>query len=230
MVPQVVKTLFNMASVGREISSRATFCRSKNLLKSAIQKAGLSVSCLTSPSTSSSDAFLQAAMQQGSQLSCRKKRVPAYTKAMDSEAILAQPPTECAVCICRIEAQGDVSEASMNCRALQLGCGHFFHPDCIKPWLVKSASCPTCRWECKKMRHPRARASAQLCADGWEDEPLQVGDTVWIQDLNTIGEVIRTKLTTVDVMNSSTGHCYECPVECVFLLANGADGDVFSAL
>ncbi len=186
--------------------------------------------CLTSPSSSSSDAFLQAALQQGSQLPCKKKLAPAYTKAMASEAILALPPTECSICICRIEAHGDASEACTDCRALQLGCGHFFHPECIKPWLVKSASCPTCRWECKKMRHPRAKASAQLCADDWEDEPLQVGDTVWIQDINMIGEVSSTQLTTVHVLNSSTGDCYECPVECVFLLANNADEAASSAL
>jgi hypothetical protein len=25
------------------------------------------------------------------------------------------------------------------------GCGHKFHAECIKPWLQKQSSCPTCR-------------------------------------------------------------------------------------
>jgi hypothetical protein len=223
------KTVFNMASVGvsssqaPDISARAPRARSKNLLNSAIQKAGLSLSCIMSPSSASSEALLEAALQQGLQLSCKKKSGSSLAKGMTSDDILALPPSECSICICPIEANCAPSEACTGCPALKLGCGHYFHPECIKPWLLKSASCPTCRWQCKKMRHPRAKAAAVACNDGWEDEPLQVGDRVWIRDINVEGYISSLRVSEVVVLNLATRDCYSCPLECVHLLPNEAD-------
>ncbi len=218
-----------MASVGvsssqaPDFSARAPRARSNNLLNSAIQKAGLNLSCIMSPSSASSEAFLQAALQQGLQLSCKKKNVPSYSKGMTSDEILQLPPCECSICICPIEAHSSPSEScGAGYPALQLGCGHYFHPECIKPWLLKNASCPTCRWQCKKMRHPRAKA-ALACDDGWEDEPLQIGDRVWIRDVNVVGTITSTRVSEVVVLNFATGDCYSCPLECVHLLPNEAD-------
>lgn len=40
--------------------------------------------------------------------------------------------------ICREAMQQD-------CEVLLLKCMHFFHPDCITPWLCTTATCPVCR-------------------------------------------------------------------------------------
>ena len=225
----LTKTAFAMASVGvsssqaPDFSARAPRARSKNLLNSDIQKAGLSLSCIMSPSSASSEALLEAALQQGLQLSCKKKSGSSLAKGMTSDDILALPPSECSICICPIEANCAPSEACTGCPALKLGCGHYFHAECIKPWLLKSSSCPTCRWQCKKMRHPRAKAAAVACNDGWEDEPLQVGDRVWIRDINVEGYISSLRVSEVVVLNLATRDCYSCPLECVHLLPNEAD-------
>jgi len=45
---------------------------------------------------------------------------------------------ECAVCL---------SESEDGETLVLLPCQHYFHPDCIKPWLKDHNSCPTCRFE-----------------------------------------------------------------------------------
>jgi len=45
---------------------------------------------------------------------------------------------DCAVCQDAF-SQGD--------KALQLPCEHFFHGDCVRPWLKDHNTCPTCRYE-----------------------------------------------------------------------------------
>jgi hypothetical protein len=42
-----------------------------------------------------------------------------------------------------------VSDLSMNEEVRQLPCGHYFHDNCIIPWLKKRNSCPICRFELK---------------------------------------------------------------------------------
>lgn len=42
--------------------------------------------------------------------------------------------TTCSICL----------QESEN--ATDLPCGHSFHPECIVPWLLKSSSCPNCRY------------------------------------------------------------------------------------
>ncbi|GLT86530.1 hypothetical protein SLE2022_046650 [Rubroshorea leprosula] len=44
---------------------------------------------------------------------------------------------ECCVCLCRFEAEEEVSE---------LSCKHFFHKNCLEKWFDgKNSSCPLCR-------------------------------------------------------------------------------------
>jgi hypothetical protein len=161
-----------------EISGKRFDFRSKNLFNSNIQLAGLCASCITKPSCDSSDALLEAAMDIGAAFASKKKikQAPRYTQRLSSNEIAALPATECAICLCNIEVHDDDS----NGTALRLGCGHVFHPDCIMTWLPKHSSCPTCRWQCKKMRHPKVKAAAQSDDDGWIDQPLQPGDAVSI--------------------------------------------------
>jgi len=45
---------------------------------------------------------------------------------------------ECSVCKCTYQ-KGD------GCT--ELPCGHYYHNDCILPWLERSNSCPLCRYE-----------------------------------------------------------------------------------
>ncbi len=167
---------------------------SKKLLSSTIQNAGLSLACITEPSSDSSDALLKAAlMLHGASVSCKKKEkkvqgTPQFTKCVAREEILAMPATECSVCLCSIEASDDTPKAS----ALRLDCGHTFHPDCIKRWFQRDLSCPTCRWQCKKMRHPKVKAAASKDDDGWTDvnSLFQAGDCV-MDASGRVGQVVQ---------------------------------------
>ncbi|CAH1789014.1 unnamed protein product [Owenia fusiformis] len=49
---------------------------------------------------------------------------------------LLDKETSCSICLCAFES-GE--------KATELPCNHIFHPLCIKAWLVKSGTCPTCR-------------------------------------------------------------------------------------
>jgi len=45
---------------------------------------------------------------------------------------------ECVICF---------DEHIIGQTACKLPCGHIFHPECLKDWLAKQASCPICRYE-----------------------------------------------------------------------------------
>lgn len=51
---------------------------------------------------------------------------------------LTSEPVDCAVC-------KDKVEQDKMCKMLP--CTHFFHPDCIAPWLESHSSCPVCRFD-----------------------------------------------------------------------------------
>ena len=61
------------------------------------------------------------------------------------------PEDPCVVCQENI-AKGET--------VLILPCGHFFHPECVTPWLRKNNTCPNCRFELPANHitpHDRAR-------------------------------------------------------------------------
>ena len=45
---------------------------------------------------------------------------------------------ECSICLMVYPAGEEMSE---------LPCGHYFHDDCLRKWLARQSSCPTCRWD-----------------------------------------------------------------------------------
>ena len=45
---------------------------------------------------------------------------------------------ECAICL---------ADQKIGQIATKLPCGHIYCPECLKPWLLKSCSCPVCRFE-----------------------------------------------------------------------------------
>lgn len=50
----------------------------------------------------------------------------------------ANEVVECSVCL------DEVEEGNM---VLRLVCGHVFHAECIRKWLLRAARCPSCRRE-----------------------------------------------------------------------------------
>lgn len=155
----------------------------------------MSLACITNPSLEASQALLQAALQYGTKIAFKKpvRRVPAFTKAMSRDQILALPATECSICLCDVDA-GDADCGGGGAAAFELGCGHFFHPGCIAPWLRRSETCPTCRWRCRAMKHAvvkrgAGRVSRDSVDDGWVDQALQEGDRVWVKSCSREGSV-----------------------------------------
>ncbi|KAK6802968.1 hypothetical protein RDI58_000752 [Solanum bulbocastanum] len=45
-----------------------------------------------------------------------------------------------------------MEEFGIDTEASQLPCKHFFHNDCIVPWLNQSNTCPLCRHKLLKMK------------------------------------------------------------------------------
>lgn len=52
--------------------------------------------------------------------------------------IAANESAECSICL---------DELVTGQPALRIPCGHLFHEDCVKDWLLKSNECPVCRFE-----------------------------------------------------------------------------------
>ena len=48
--------------------------------------------------------------------------------------------SSCTICLEEFKSDDDVTE--MTCNS-----AHIFHPDCLKLWLERNFSCPTCRTE-----------------------------------------------------------------------------------
>jgi len=195
-----------------ESSGKAPRARPRNLLKSTIRNAGMSIACITNPSSADSQALLHAAMQLGAEIARQKpatQRIPAFTKAVSCSEISALPPTECSICLCNIDdsdASCGASPSPAAAAALKLGCGHLFHPACIALWLKRDASCPTCRWQCRQMRHARVKAAARVVDDEWEEEALKAGDRVWV--LNGSGD--RRKAGKVVCLEQEDQLCHVC--------------------
>ncbi|EEQ98503.1 RING finger protein, putative [Perkinsus marinus ATCC 50983] len=65
------------------------------------------------------------------------KRVKTEMKADD---LIESSVAECSICTMEFEKE-DAEDS--NCTSLP--CEHFFHRDCLVPWVEKSDSCPVCR-------------------------------------------------------------------------------------
>eukprot|EP00250_Pteridium_aquilinum_P013419 c21332_g1_i1 orf=407-2092(-) len=111
------------------------------------------------------DAFLQrlvsGILQSGrnGSLPASKAAVAAMPTFKVSKQILCSnacgglddAPNECAVCKEAFEIGGEVRE---------MPCKHFYHSDCILPWLELHSSCPLCRREMPVETEERASSSA----------------------------------------------------------------------
>jgi len=63
------------------------------------------------------------------------------TKKINEEQLLELKKinsSDCSVC---------KEEFDLESKLLKLPCNHYFHGDCVKPWLEQRNSCPTCRFE-----------------------------------------------------------------------------------
>jgi hypothetical protein len=126
---------------------------------------------MTSHADAGGAAALQVALQSATQVAFEvateflERRVIPFTKIVSQDEILASPPTDCSICLCNVEASCDDHQNTV----LKVGCGHMFHRDCIAQWFRRDLSCPTCRWQCKKMRHMKVKAAVPSDEDGWSD-------------------------------------------------------------
>lgn len=62
-------------------------------------------------------------------------------KNLDEDELLELKRTnsvDCSVC---------KDEFNLESKLVKLPCNHYFHRECIKPWLEQRNSCPTCRYE-----------------------------------------------------------------------------------
>lgn len=67
-----------------------------------------------------------------------KSSVEGLPSVKVTEELLSSDSSQCAVCM---------DEFELGAEAKQMPCKHFFHSDCIFPWLELHNSCPVCRYE-----------------------------------------------------------------------------------
>jgi hypothetical protein len=88
------------------------------------------------------DSGAIVARRRGRHRSSRRSVRPRYARELFSTSIVLNPeelPEEHRECsICR-------NEFNQNQQRAALPCFHGFHPECIKPWLLRSKTCPNCR-------------------------------------------------------------------------------------
>ena len=73
-------------------------------------------------------------------------------KEINLEEVTIPDDTTCAICI------EEINKDNKNQKICQLQCGHFFHQDCISPWVntileeSNSITCPLCRLELEEIK------------------------------------------------------------------------------
>jgi len=91
--------------------------------------------------------LLGGGMQQETHRSGRQSGPPATGKAalralpkikVTAHDIEVNETSECSICL---------DELVVGQPALRIPCGHLYHEDCVKDWLIKSNECPSCRYE-----------------------------------------------------------------------------------
>ena len=100
-----------------------------------------------------------------------------------SPCVVSDKPRICTICIEPMKV-GDIQN--------RLGCGHGFHPECIKPWLTNDCThplCPNCRYDA---REGVAEKPLAWLGNGLVDESI---DEAWI-----IGEFERRALEKIRAM------------------------------
>ena len=80
------------------------------------------------------------------------------------ESTLEGADVQCSVCLCDVES----GESTVL-----LACGHHFHPQCIRSWLVKKDTCPMCNAKASQdptCGHAQARDAASTSRAAHESE------------------------------------------------------------
>jgi hypothetical protein len=70
------------------------------------------------------------------------QRLPASIAVVESlpEATLSEEEAACGCTVCK-----DVFASGQS--VVRLPCKHYFHGDCIRPWLAIRSTCPVCRYQ-----------------------------------------------------------------------------------
>ncbi|KAI1694282.1 ring finger domain-containing protein [Ditylenchus destructor] len=91
---------------------------------------------------------------------------------------------ECSICLGELTEEENMTQyENRKDQVTQLQCGHFFHRNCAKSWLVEKADCPICRenlaeWDfklpLKKSEKTVDKGTPASCAKGKYSEKLAV--------------------------------------------------------
>lgn len=113
--------------------------------------------------------------------------LPASKSSIEAITTIRVPETDpsllCAVCKDHFE---------VGVEAKQLPCKHFYHPDCILPWLAHHNSCPLCRF-----RLPAEQPSRDSFEVGFPEgvlrlgELMATGDEDWFDYASTLRYIAR---------------------------------------
>eukprot|EP00929_Paragymnodinium_shiwhaense_P048489 TRINITY_DN2450_c0_g1_i1.p1 TRINITY_DN2450_c0_g1~~TRINITY_DN2450_c0_g1_i1.p1 ORF type:complete len:436 (-),score=25.20 TRINITY_DN2450_c0_g1_i1:499-1683(-) len=94
---------------------------------------------IISPGTSPQESLARMQEKQV-QWRCRVQAAQSALQRVEEGECAGQ----CAICL------GDLTGEGAEKVSKLVGCGHAFHDTCLRPWLRKSGTCPTCRWDATK--------------------------------------------------------------------------------
>lgn len=105
---------------------------------------------------------------------------------------------QCSICMDEFELDESVN---------QLRCDHFFHKDCIKPWLELHATCPVCRKPQNDAAEAHCRQEQQNEVSSENDSNVNVSSSQFlISDIDENDSPVFDGLTTQDSAPTTTSN------------------------
>ncbi|XP_055818592.1 E3 ubiquitin-protein ligase RING1-like [Solanum dulcamara] len=108
-------------------------------------------------------------------------RSPTLKSFLDSLPIVKidESSKNCPICM---------EEFGIDTEASQLPCKHYFHYDCIVPWLNRSNTCPLCRHKLPRQAEDEIEKDLQVILDGENgDREFQDNSVVLVSTASSLG-------------------------------------------